>query len=925
MEQQSQSFQARGLWLHPNPEALPVGSFWMCENASIDREGVVSKRRGFSRYGTALSNCASGLFEFDDTLIVLDGTTLQYDSDGAGTWAAWTGTFSPPDSATFMTSLESNLNFYFTTSLGVYVNDETTGTPRRSGTPEGLDLQLSFTGTGRGFFTNDTMVGYEVLFLIKDANENEKRGAPSFRETLTNSLHTLQAWTVIGAGQVRITQNGHGYANLDYVNVTASTDGVSLADQEYQITWVDANNYDVAGAGVGGANGTCTVGKDFDVSITFTLPEDIVAGDQYELYRTELTVAPIVAGTTDPGYRFYRVITGTVTAPDVANGYITVLDDLDEDLYLDTPLYTNDNEEGASAENSRPPFAKYMASYEGHTWYACIKQPHFLEIQLMDISGLVDDTSAITVTCGGTVETYTFSAAENLGAKKFQRYTTLSDPENVRFTAKSLCKVINRTSVVIYCFYISGPDDAPGKLLFKKRTLESTDFSLTADLATTGDNFYPEIPIAGTTLASTQDEGKNVIARSKYQQPEAVPALSTKKLGRANRAILGLASLKEALLVYKEDGIFILSGESDGNLGANFADDELDPTIRIVAPGSLCLLDNAAWVFTDQGVVISTPSSRDIASRPVEVELDRIAKFTDFNTITKAVGYESDRKYLLFLQEGSADTRAKIVWVYNTITQAWTTWRKNVSGGLVKLSDKKLYLMDNVDTYILQERKTASTNGADQQDEDESQTITATGTTTYNNATVQTITIAAWAGSNQPAEGWRVVQGALSATVRVATLVAGATWLLTLSSNAGFVNGAADFYKRIYMKIEWAPFNMGAGATLKQFCFVTVIPEIDSGTHRLGFKSDMQDDWDFTGNIFVTRTRGWGSSPWGSAWGSEPPGKITGIRSCVHRDHQWGRTLQVRYENMYAMDDVSILLLTIDYRGVSVRNERGAD
>ena len=919
MEQLTLTRNARGLWLHPNHELLPEGSLWMAENCTIDREGIISKRRGFARYGTVLTSCPSALFEYDDRLIVLDGTTLNYDSDGAGTWLPWTGTFSPPDASTHMRAIEESLNLYFTTSLGVYVNDSLTGTPRRSGAPEGLDIQLAVTGTGRGFFTNDTRVGYKVLFLLKDANSNEKRGIPSFRETLTNSLHTLLAFAVIGAGQVRITQTGHGYATNDYVNITDTTDAASLANGEYQVTWVDADNYDVAGAGLGG-NGTCTVGKDQDVSLTFTLHGEIATGDQYEVYRTELSAS----AATDPGYRFYRVITGAVTAPDVANGYITVSDTFDEG-YLDVGLYTNDSEEGSTATNDRPPLSKYLTSYEGHVWYANVLQPHYLELRFLDVAGLVDDTSAINFTDGVTTETYTFSAAENLPAQKFQRYTALTLEENARETAKSLCHVINRTSALLYAFYISGEDDPPGKLLFKRRTLASTAFSVTADLAATGDNFYPALPAAGATIASSQDTGLNRLYHSKYQQPEAVPSLSFVNIGRPNRAILGLASLKEALLIFKEDGVYILSGQSDGGLGNVFALDELDPTMRIKAPSSLVLLDNAAFVFTDQQIVKFTPSGGSIVSRPVEVEVDRIAKFTDFNTITHAVGYESDRKYLLFTQEGSADTRSKIVWVYNTITQAWTTWRKDVRGGLVKHSDQKLYLLDNVAYYVLQERKSFATNGDDQQDEDESQTITAVGTTTFAGATVQTITIGAWAGSNQPAEGWRVVQGALSAVVRSATLAGGASWTLTLGTNPGMAGGAATFYKRLYMKVEYIPEKCGNGALLKQFCFVNIIPEIDTGTHRIGFKSDLQDDFDFTGNLYITRTRGWGSSPWGTAaWGTETPGKITGLRAAVHRDHAWGRSLTIRYENMYAKDDVNLLMMALDFRGVSSKSERGA-
>ena len=84
-EQQTISRRATGLYTHPNALEVPPGSLLVADNAVIDREWVISRRRGFKRYGSALDGPPAALFEFKKRLITLDGDRLKYDSDGAGT------------------------------------------------------------------------------------------------------------------------------------------------------------------------------------------------------------------------------------------------------------------------------------------------------------------------------------------------------------------------------------------------------------------------------------------------------------------------------------------------------------------------------------------------------------------------------------------------------------------------------------------------------------------------------------------------------------------------------------------------------------------------------------------------------------------------------------------------------------------------
>jgi len=182
--------KAKGLYTFPNQlGSVPQGALLKADNVVIDREGTTETRRGFKQYGTVLANAPKKLFNYEKKLIVHHGTTLSYDTDDAGTWADYSGTYSPPTGAAQIRSIQENLNFYFTTSAGIGKLDSITGAIEASGMPKGLD------GTGAvdavaGWFTDSTQVAYRVLFGKSDANNNKILGAPSARIVVGNTSGT---------------------------------------------------------------------------------------------------------------------------------------------------------------------------------------------------------------------------------------------------------------------------------------------------------------------------------------------------------------------------------------------------------------------------------------------------------------------------------------------------------------------------------------------------------------------------------------------------------------------------------------------------------------------------------------------------------------------------------------------------------------
>lgn len=915
MASQTVEVKAVGLFTSPNRLNLPPGALIQAVNAVCARPGVIDPRRGFRRTAS-LTNSASALGEYLGTLLALDGTTLKRATDADITsWTSITGTFSPPDD-TRMQFLEANLNFYFTTDAGVYTMDSLAATPVRSGIPEGLDCQLSLTGTGASWFTPDTQVGYRHTWKRTDANNNAKQGAPSFQERLANPTSAV-TWSRAGTTST-ITHTAHGYTTGDTISVLVTSDTSALPLGSYTITVVNANTYTITVPNAGGTTGTATVGKAFNVSLTVTIPSGIAAGDVLEVWRTDLSAD----ADTSPGDDHRLITSYTVVSGDLATGTITVLDTFDSFFFKDN-LYTNAGLETTAQANHRPPLAKHIFTFEGHTFYLDAVQPHEKEIQLIAVAGLVDDTSSLTI----AGRTYTFSAAENQGALKFQRFTAGLLSENLEDTMKSLQKIINRdTSATVYAHYISGEEDAPGRLLIVARNLGTDSFAITCNNSTTSTKFTPNIPTSGTTYSSTNNAKPNGAWRSKANQPEAVPKLNFHVFGKANRGTSGATALKEAAIIWKDDGLFVLSGQSDGASGAAFNVDELDPTVICNNPNTLTLFDNAAFGSATQGIARAGQGNPAVVSRPqIETDLLRISKFDNFD-LAHAVSYESEQLYILFVPEFSTDDTCTIAYVYHAGTNAWTgPWRKPVAVAHVLTSDDLLYLAHATEPYVLQERKSRTPSGADFVDEDIDVTITGTGTTVNDDGdTVSTVTLTyTYTGADLVA-GWTLNQGTTLGIIDSVTNNGMGSYTVRLTRlHTGFANGAATVGMAYDFLIEWAPVHTGNPASLKQFPYAQVYLERSSGSHFLGFEADTQSAPEYTDELFHPKATGWGSSPWGSsAWGSSRPGASRPVRSRVPINHQICRSLSVIYKSTHAREPHPVLCMSLDVIPISTRTER---
>lgn len=179
-----------GLETYPNQLSPTPASLVRAENAVLDRDGVVELRRGFKSYGDQMTFAAdkkmNAFYEFQEKLLVSYDNKIAYDSDDAGTWVDYSGTFEPPLGAVVCRAVSENRNLYLATSAGVKKLEAVTSAFSTAGMPKALEGVASTTGAS-GFMTNNTQIAYRIVWGIKDANKNLILGAPSQRIVVVNS------------------------------------------------------------------------------------------------------------------------------------------------------------------------------------------------------------------------------------------------------------------------------------------------------------------------------------------------------------------------------------------------------------------------------------------------------------------------------------------------------------------------------------------------------------------------------------------------------------------------------------------------------------------------------------------------------------------------------------------------------------------
>jgi len=263
------------------------------------------------------------------------------------------------------------------------------------------------------------------------------------------------------------------------------------------------------------------------------------------------------------------------------------------------------------------------------------------------------------------------------------------------------------TGDLTYVGYFKDPDNPSDPNSFSgvfSITLDGVD---NFDITVSEDDTFIAFPtpafstIFSPDVESDNKELPNRIYYSKTSQPEAVPVVNFIDVGSQDAEIKRILALRDNLFVFKDDGIYVVSGTSAPDWSVRLID-----STRIIAPDSAVVLNNQIYCLTEQGVTRVSGSGAAIISRGIENQIDSITNQQfDFSSNTFGVAYENDRAYIMFAPTDSTDTSSTQAFRYNIFEQTWSKWEYDATCGHVLSRDNKLYVGNADRNYISQERK----------------------------------------------------------------------------------------------------------------------------------------------------------------------------------------------------------------------------
>ena len=237
--------------------------------------------------------------------------------------------------------------------------------------------------------------------------------------------------------------------------------------------------------------------------------------------------------------------------------------------------------------------------------------------------------------------------------------------------------------------------------IYQVEVISANEFKVPVELTTvnSNDGNVSSLPFI---QKSTNEEKPNRIYYSKFQRPEAVPIVNYFDVGAEDNPIYRIFPLRDSLFVFKEDGLYRVSGEV-----SPFNVQLFDSSAILIADDTVSVANNVLYAWTTQGISVISESGVQIISRPIDVDILKLnsSRFPNFRAATWGIGYESDNSYTVYTVQKSSDAEATIGYRYSNLTGTWTNITKTATCGAVNTADDKLYLGAGDTNYIEKERK----------------------------------------------------------------------------------------------------------------------------------------------------------------------------------------------------------------------------
>lgn len=708
---QAHELAVTGLYTGPNPLKAPEGALLEAENVMSVRPDILEYRPGFARDGTApldvSGNAPEGMFPFD-------GDMLVYNDNAAGSnkrfdWAATELNVTGIGSTTKVTlhdfapprAMLARKNLYVCSRAGQYKLTSASDTAaERCGLVRPALRSASHVTGSAVVVGNANSYAHRFCFRKEDANEVITRSPPSVSYPRTNSTgstadptYTIWTGTLVAGDVIEVYRTKTRVGNTAAVRRAVGAE-FWLA-QEYRVTAADVS------AGYASIRDT-TVDADLGAAL-YTNPTregELKANDpppasadvvwwkscawwlntrpQQKIVRTLVDAG---ASRTDNGMTYVAKTGVTISS---GNATITGFADTDE-IHVGMAISTSADDPTVCAQFAATARVASKTSTTVTMSSAALGNAAVVTRYFYDV---VRVAMGATAYGAGDVAVEVFAAGTSGSALGVWRFD--SDSGTPRDVARELAYAINgcaAESFSIKAVASSFGEDAfsvaPGALALEEAGVGTTIGAATTivDLefacsSTTAFNDQPTWPAYYSRSSDTWEE-RNGLRYSKPDQPDHAPATNSIRIGSENLHGLKAVPLESALIVFREDGIYRVTGEAPDSWTIT----TLDQQTRLLSASAVDVIDNRAYAWTDRGVVVVSENGVSPLSEPVvgmgnaadELKARRL-DFTRGNTNKGCfmVAWPTRGLVCLAVPASISDVYSELWWVYSISTGTWS-------------------------------------------------------------------------------------------------------------------------------------------------------------------------------------------------------------------------------------------------------------
>lgn len=681
-----------GLITDPNAiSGAPPGALSEALNVVIRRDGIVQPRPGFQRIDTEtddgdpiVTGAVVRMLPWKSALLLgtTSGILIVDPRDGSvlnGPTPA--DVLADAGSGLALRGVESRSNLYFTAKDGVRKYTSTTDAdPILSGV-NGRPFVAFVAITGAsGWMTQNDAVAYRFTLVRRDENEVVVESSPS--------------------GRFALFRSSSGTGNVQLVIVFPPE---AQAGDEIVVYRSDVIN----------SAANLTPPDDMQIATTYVLTSaDIAAGsvtlvdttEQVDLgaalYTNDDEEGALQANDPPPRVQDLQNFRGSMWGADIDgrkqailtytayenNGdYTASTSGIGRRIFTGTA--TLGNATLTSVNDTTGVEAGMLVEHAGFTWGAVVISKTSNTIVMSAVA------SANSAATGGTA----YDTIQ-LGSQYFRNDSPLSLASGVnhgtvsgtKFSSDGLPSTYYVASLLT-TFTLAGGEQFIQVLIEQRYANASVVFVVNA---THGSEYTPALAATGTVSATDNpfvdaNDVPNGLIYSKTDQPEAMPTTNTILVGTSTYRIDRILATRDALWVFKRDGIFRVTGTGAGGRGApaDWRVDPFDVTNFLVATDSAVVMNEAIYAWTNRGIVkISDAGVAQLSAPFIDNLIDaqqRLIAPTPLNSYN-STAYQSgwgianlkDDEYILAVPSTESDAQLdpEYLYVFNTVTLAFVRW-----------------------------------------------------------------------------------------------------------------------------------------------------------------------------------------------------------------------------------------------------------